>query len=43
MGLAEKDRIVKILAGYDNEWGYSARLVDLAEFIAGKDLSADKA
>jgi len=25
---------VKILAWYDNEWGYSKRVVDLAEFIA---------
>jgi glyceraldehyde-3-phosphate dehydrogenase type I len=27
-------RVVKILAWYDNEWGYSARLVDLTKFIA---------
>jgi glyceraldehyde 3-phosphate dehydrogenase len=26
-------RIVKVLAWYDNEWGYSARLVDFAELI----------
>jgi glyceraldehyde 3-phosphate dehydrogenase len=25
---------VKILGWYDNEWGYSNRLVDLAAFIA---------
>ena len=35
-------RIVKILAWYDNEWGYSARLVDFAEFMAGKGLPAAK-
>lgn len=27
------NRIVKVLAWYDNEWGYSARLVDFAELI----------
>jgi len=26
-------RIIKVLAWYDNEWGYSARLVDFAELI----------
>lgn len=28
------DRMVKILSWYDNEWGYSCRVVDLAEYIA---------
>ncbi|MCB1247699.1 MAG: aldehyde dehydrogenase, partial [Acidimicrobiia bacterium] len=28
------DRVVKVVAWYDNEWGYSARLVDLAAHIA---------
>lgn len=27
---------VKIIAWYDNEWGYSCRLVDMADFIAHK-------
>ena len=27
---------VKVLAWYDNEWGYSCRCVDLIEFMAGK-------
>lgn len=36
------NRIVKILAWYDNEWGYSARLVDFAEFMAGKGLLTEK-
>jgi glyceraldehyde 3-phosphate dehydrogenase len=29
---------VKVLAWYDNEWGYSSRCVDLVTFIAGKGL-----
>jgi len=29
---------VKVLAWYDNEWGYSCRCVDLVRFIAGKGL-----
>ncbi len=27
--------VIKVLAFYDNEWGYAARLVDVALFIAG--------
>jgi glyceraldehyde 3-phosphate dehydrogenase len=27
--------MVKVLAWYDNEWGYSCRLVDLAKFVSG--------
>ncbi len=30
--------MVKVLAWYDNEWGYSCRLADLTAFIAGKGL-----
>jgi glyceraldehyde 3-phosphate dehydrogenase len=30
--------LVKILAWYDNEWGYSCRLGDLVVYIAGKGL-----
>ena len=26
--------MIKILAWYDNEWGYSQRVVDLAEIVA---------
>ena len=29
---------VKVLAWYDNEWGYSSRCVDLARFLADKGL-----
>ncbi|TYS19712.1 glyceraldehyde-3-phosphate dehydrogenase [Rossellomorea vietnamensis] len=28
------DRKVKVLAWYDNEWGYSCRVVDLAKYVA---------
>ncbi|MEG9297100.1 glyceraldehyde-3-phosphate dehydrogenase [Mangrovibacillus sp. Mu-81] len=30
------DRKVKVLAWYDNEWGYSCRVVDLAKYVAAK-------
>ena len=36
-GLSTKvigDNFVKVLAWYDNEWGYSCRLVDLVKYIA---------
>lgn len=29
-------RMIKVLAWYDNEWGYSCRVRDLAKFIAAK-------
>ena len=32
------DNMVKVLAWYDNEWGYSCRLADLATYIVGKGL-----
>jgi glyceraldehyde 3-phosphate dehydrogenase len=28
--------MVKVLAWYDNEWGYSNRLVDTALYVGGK-------
>jgi glyceraldehyde 3-phosphate dehydrogenase len=28
--------MVKVVAWYDNEWGYSCRLADLAAFVAKK-------
>jgi glyceraldehyde 3-phosphate dehydrogenase len=34
--MAIGDNLVKVLAWYDNEWGYSCRLVDLVEMIAKK-------
>ena len=30
------ENTAKVLAWYDNEWGYSRRVVDMAEFVAGK-------
>ena len=30
--------LVKVVAWYDNEWGYSCRIVDLAVFLASKGL-----
>ncbi|MDH5720954.1 MAG: type I glyceraldehyde-3-phosphate dehydrogenase [Spirochaetia bacterium] len=30
------ENMVKILSWYDNEWGYSSRVVDLIEYIDGK-------
>ena len=30
--------LVKVLSWYDNEWGYSCRVRDLAKFMAGKGL-----
>ncbi len=34
MGIGE--RTIKVLSWYDNEWGYSCRIVDLAEHMAGR-------
>jgi glyceraldehyde 3-phosphate dehydrogenase len=31
-----QDRLVKVVAWYDNEWGYSTRCVDLAGHVAGR-------
>ena len=28
--------LVKVFGWYDNEWGYSCRLADFANFVAGK-------
>ncbi|MFA4889396.1 MAG: type I glyceraldehyde-3-phosphate dehydrogenase [Candidatus Omnitrophota bacterium] len=33
-----QDDFIKVLAWYDNEWGYSNRVVDLAEYIVKKGL-----
>jgi glyceraldehyde 3-phosphate dehydrogenase len=31
------ERVVKVLAWYDNEWGYAARLIDFAHYMSGKE------
>jgi len=33
-----KDNLVKVVAWYDNEWGYSCRVADLANFMGEKGL-----
>ena len=30
------DNLIKVLAWYDNEWGYSCRLADLVSYIVNK-------
>jgi len=30
------DRLLKVMSWYDNEWGYSCRVADLINFMAGK-------
>ena len=32
------DNLLKVVSWYDNEWGYSCRIVDLISFLAGKGL-----
>ncbi|MBQ0138564.1 MAG: type I glyceraldehyde-3-phosphate dehydrogenase [Kurthia sp.] len=36
--MVQEDNLVKVLAWYDNETGYSTRVVDLVEYIASKGL-----
>jgi glyceraldehyde 3-phosphate dehydrogenase len=41
-GIALTDTFVKVVSWYDNEWGYSNRLVDLVCYMAGRDGAATK-
>lgn len=36
-GIALSPRFVKVVSWYDNEWGYSNRMVDLASYMATQD------
>jgi glyceraldehyde 3-phosphate dehydrogenase len=37
-GLTQADgNLVKVFGWYDNEWGYTSRLVDLTTLLAGTD------
>ena len=36
-GIALTDSFVKVVSWYDNEWGYSTKVVELIEYMASKD------
>ncbi|MCA9408757.1 MAG: type I glyceraldehyde-3-phosphate dehydrogenase, partial [Candidatus Omnitrophica bacterium] len=36
-GISLNDNFVKVVAWYDNEWGYSNKVIDLIEYIASVD------
>ena len=36
-GISLNPTFVKLVAWYDNEWGYSRRVLDLIAYISGKD------
>jgi glyceraldehyde 3-phosphate dehydrogenase len=39
-GISLNPTFVKLIAWYDNEWGYSRRVCDLIKYIAQKDAEA---
>lgn len=39
-GIQLNKKFVKLIAWYDNEWGYSTRVVDLIKYVAKKDSEA---
>jgi glyceraldehyde 3-phosphate dehydrogenase len=39
-GISLNNNFVKLVSWYDNEWGYSARVVDLLVYIAEKDAAS---
>jgi glyceraldehyde 3-phosphate dehydrogenase len=39
-GISLNDNFAKVISWYDNEWGYSRRVLDLVSYIAGVDAKA---
>lgn len=39
-GIQLNEKFVKLISWYDNEWGYSRRVVDLIKYVAAKDKEA---
>ncbi|MFR3906689.1 MAG: type I glyceraldehyde-3-phosphate dehydrogenase, partial [Christensenellales bacterium] len=35
-GIMLGDDFVKLIAWYDNEWGYSSKVLDMVEYVADK-------
>ena len=38
-GISLNDNFVKVVSWYDNEWGYSRRVLDLLAYVAKADAS----